>query len=62
MMKTDDPIRDAENHANREVPEVGICEVCHEPIHPWEDYYDVEGTLLHDDCGLDWLKQYKHYS
>lgn len=58
----DDPVADAEDWASREAPVIGECEYCHEPIHEGEDYYDIDGTLLHDDCDLDWLRQYKKYN
>lgn len=58
----DDPVADAEDHANRDMPIIGICEHCNEPIYTWEDYYDIEGTLLHDECSFDWLRQYKHFA
>ena len=56
---TSDPIADAERYANREMPVRGICEQCGQEIYTWEDYYDVEGTLLHyDECGHNWLRKY----
>ena len=58
----DDPVADAEDWSGREAPVIGECEYCHEPIHEGEDYYDIEGTLLHDDCDFDWLRQFKKYN
>lgn len=39
---------------------IGACEYCGEPIYQGEPYYELEdGTLLHDDCDLDWLHQFR---
>lgn len=43
----------------REAEVVGICEACREEIHAGDDYYDIEGDLLHEDCLLDWAWKYK---
>lgn len=43
----------------KEAEVVGICEACREEIHAGEDYYDIEGDLLHEDCLLDWAWKYK---
>ena len=60
----DDPVRDAEDHFSREAPTIGICEHCGQPIYEYEDYYCIDDmdVLLHDDCGLDWLNQFKKYT
>lgn len=49
----DDPVRDAEEYANRELPVIGKCEYCNEDILSWETHYNVEGLLLHDACAID---------
>lgn len=41
---------------------VGDCEWCKSEIMGWDDYYDIEGVLVHDDCILDYLRQYKKYA
>lgn len=41
---------------------VGTCEHCNEPIYAWEDHYDIEGELLHDDCLVDWADKYRKKS
>ena len=57
----DDPIADAHDYSNRELPVIGKCEHCNKGILSWETHYNVEGLLLHDDCALDWLNQFKKY-
>lgn len=57
----DDPIRDAEDYAAREAPVKGICEHCGQPIYDGDDYYDIEDTLLHEDCLRDWAEQYRKW-
>lgn len=62
-MRTDDPIRDAENYANREPETIGDCEACGRPIYSGDAYYDIKGILIHDEfeCYHDWLSQFKQY-
>lgn len=43
----------------KEAEIVGICESCREEIHAGEDYYDINGDLLHDDCLLNWARKYR---
>lgn len=57
----DNPERDAEEYASRELPVIGKCEHCGEDIYSWETHYNVEGLLLHDDCAIDWLNQFRKY-
>ena len=61
---SDNPVRDfsrwdAEQERKRERHCRGACTHCGEDIYDWEDYYDIDGTLLHDDCLIDWAAQYK---
>lgn len=57
---TADPVTDAERYSNREMPVRGICEQCGREIYMWEDYYDVNEVLLHDDpCSYNWMRQHK---
>lgn len=29
---------------------IGICDECSDPILEGEDYYEIDGLLLHEDC------------
>lgn len=58
---TDDPIIDAHDYANRDMPVRGTCESCGKPIYTWEDYYDMDGTLLHYDCSYDYMNSFLKY-
>lgn len=40
-------------------PVLGKCEGCGEPIYPYEEYYDIEGELVHWDCLREWADKYK---
>ena len=64
-MSRDEPERDAEDYASREPEIIGYCTCCKEPIYKWDDYYKIteisNDLVLHDDCGLDWLRQFKKY-
>ena len=64
MFYSDDPVRDAdrydmEMHRQRERCRRGSCACCGEAIYGYEDYYDIDGILLHEDCLTDWAYQYK---
>lgn len=37
---------------------IGYCSFCHEEIYAYEDYYDIEGELVHDDHLIDWARKY----
>lgn len=37
---------------------VGYCEHCKEAVYRYEDYYDIDGELVHEDCLTDWAKKY----
>lgn len=54
--------RAREDRWRREVQEygIGVCNHCGEPVLSYDSRYDVNGVLLHRDCGLDWLDQFKH--
>lgn len=54
----DAPIEDAHDHANRDMPEVGTCEHCGKPIYGWEDYYDIDGVLLHFNCEYEYMNKF----
>ena len=38
---------------------IGICESCGEPIQDGESYYDCDGSLVHEECLLDWAEKYR---
>lgn len=62
MFYSDDPIRDAERHqawldARQEV--IGKCEHCGDDIYADEDYYDIEGEIIHEDCLREWAEKYR---
>ena len=50
-----------EERRKREILEHGIgeCAHCEEPVLDYESYYNVNGAIVHSDCGLDWLWQFK---
>ena len=57
MFYSDDPIRDAERyHGEAEV--IGKCEHCGDDIYEGEDYYDIEGEIIHEDCLREWAEKY----
>jgi hypothetical protein len=45
-----------------EVRPVGECQHCKSVILNWEDYYDFESVLIHDDCVLDYFHQFKKHA
>ena len=48
--------------ARKENEPLGQCEWCCGEIDSWEDYYDIDGVLVHEDCVLSYLRQYKKYA
>lgn len=38
---------------------IGCYAVCDEAVYDYDSYYDINGELVHDDCGLDWLMEYR---
>ena len=46
----------------REVEEhgLGACAHCGDPVLDYEEYYEINGELIHGDCILDWLEKFKH--
>lgn len=47
-------------HCNDNTEErIGTCDACSDPIYKSDDYYDIDGVLLHEDCLTDWAAQYK---
>ena len=64
MFYTDDPVRDFERYdahqeERRRRRRRGTCSHCGEDVYDYEDYYDIDGELLHDDCLRGWAEQYK---
>lgn len=52
---------DLEDEKEEQVP-VGQCACCEAEIMSWDEHYDIEGILVHDDCVLYYLKQFKKYA
>lgn len=52
---------DLEDH-REEGQAIGKCASCSVEIMEWEDYYDIDGLLIHDDCGIKFLNQFKRYA
>ena len=38
---------------------IGECAACHEDIRADEDYYDIEGEIVHEECLSDWAEKYR---
>lgn len=59
--RTNDPARDAERYYEETKPKsIGVCEHCSDPIFEGEDYYDIHGDMIHEDCLREWAdEQYK---
>lgn len=38
---------------------IGKCVVCGGDIVALDDYYEIDGDLIHDDCLREWAKQFK---
>lgn len=57
MFYSDDPIRDAEQY-HTEPSVIGKCEHCGDYIYADEDYYDIEGEIIHEDCLREWAEKY----
>lgn len=61
---SDDPVADfnqwdAEQNRRQQEHRIGRCAQCGEDIHDYDDYYDFDGTIVHDDCVLDYIAQFK---
>ncbi len=64
MCWTDDPVADfnrydMEMERKRERHYKGECIHCREAVYDYDDHYDMEGDLLHEDCLYGWAEQYK---
>jgi hypothetical protein len=49
------------DYETEEPKPVGECAYCDEPILPWEDYYQFEDDLVHDDCVISHIQKFKIY-
>ena len=63
MFYTDDPVADfnrwdEEMYRRQERCLVGLCECCGEAVYDYEDYYDIDGILLHSDCMTGYMDQF----
>lgn len=38
---------------------IAKCSVCGEDIVAGEDFYDIDGETIHDDCLREWAEQYR---
>lgn len=38
---------------------IGICEECGAEIYSGDDYYDIEGNLIHEDCLTGWAERFR---
>ena len=38
---------------------VGVCEKCGEEVLDYEEHYNINGELIHGDCVMDWLEQFR---
>lgn len=43
---------------NQSAKVVGVC-WCGSQIRADEDYYEIDGELIHDDCLHEWAQQYR---
>lgn len=65
MAWTDEPALDAECYneemeCRRKRSRRGRCAICGGDINSFDDYYNVYGELLCDDCLLDWAAQFRN--
>jgi hypothetical protein len=64
MYYSDDPVADfnrwdADMEDRRLRNRRGRCAHCGEDIEGYEDYYDFDGELIHDDCLYAWADKFK---
>ena len=64
MFYSDNPVRDAERwlayqDKQAEAHRVGRCAHCGDDIFGYEEYYDFDGDLVHEDCLHGWAQNYK---
>lgn len=65
MMRTSDPVRDAEEWVSRKDPRPvwGICPECGKPVYGEcdgyyaDDAYKIDGEVIHEDCLIKYLKR-----
>ena len=34
------------------------CPVCREPVMEWDDRYDIDGEIIHEDCLYAWAEKF----
>lgn len=60
ILWTSDPVRDARVYEEWTRPKsIGVCEQCSDLIFDFEDYYEINGNMVHEDCLTDWAEQFK---
>ena len=64
MYLSDDPVRDFERYDHEQTENNRKhykcnCAQCGETVYDYEDYYDFYGDVVHDDCILDFVAQFK---
>ena len=64
MCWTDDPVADFDTWDRRQYEEqerhnIGKCAHCREPVYDYEEHYDFDGDLVHDDCLRGWAENFK---
>ena len=37
---------------------IGKCEHCGDDIYASEDYYEIEGEIIHEDCLREWAEKF----
>ncbi len=43
-------------YENAQPKKITICDICGEPIHEGDSYYDIENTVICDSCINDFKK------
>lgn len=61
---SDDPVRDfdrwdADQERSRMRHRRGKCIHCGEDVYDYDDHYDIDGDLIHEDCLSGWAEQYR---
>jgi hypothetical protein len=52
--------RDLEDHRSCGESK-GMCSQCGTEIMEWEEHYDIESILIHEECIYEYLSQFKVY-
>lgn len=60
ILWTSDPVKDARAYEeNTRTKPIGICEQCSDLIYDCDEYYEICGDMIHEDCLTDWAEQFK---